>query len=88
MIFSMMGDGSLILLQAVADQMDRDGRIRDLWETVKTILDLVDDLGKLKDNTLYKKTVEAILKQIYECVLFLRWYAGKGFGGILYPSMC
>jgi hypothetical protein len=85
---SLFRDESLILLQAVADQVDRDDRIRSLWETVKTTLDLVDPLGKLKDMPLYKKMVEAILKQIYECVLFLRWYAGKGFGGMLCPSMC
>jgi hypothetical protein len=71
----------------VADQIGRDNRIRGIWETVQTTLDLVDPLGKLKDMPLYKKTVEAILKQIYECVLFLRWYADKTFGGILLPSM-
>ena len=40
-------------------------------------------LGKHKDEPLYRKKVALILKQIYECVLFLRWYADKGFGGIL-----
>ena len=59
-----------------------DNRIRDLWETVQEILDLVDHFGNLKDEPLYKKGVEAILKQIYEYVLFVRWYADKGFGGI------
>lgn len=72
----------------MANQIERDDRIRNLWEIVKRTVDLVDPLGEFKDKPLYKKTVEAILKQIYECVLFLRWYADKGFGGILCPSMC
>ena len=61
--------------------MDRDDRVRRLWNRVGDILDLVDPLGKYKNHRLYKRTVEAILKQLYECVLFLRWYADKGFGG-------
>ena len=40
-------------------------------------------LGKHKDEPLYKTKVGAILKQIYECVLFLKWYSSEGSGGIL-----
>ena len=72
----------LSLLQIVTDQIARDGRIRDLWSTVGDILDRLDALGKHKDERLYKKKVELILKQIYQCVLFLRWYGAKGFGSI------
>jgi hypothetical protein len=57
--------------------------VRRLWNRIRDILDLVDPLGKYKDHRLYNKNVEAILKQVYECVLFLRWYADKGFAGIL-----
>ena len=71
----------LILLQIVTEQIAREARIRDLWTTVGDILDRVGALGKHKDEPVYKKKVEVILKQIYECVLFLRWYAEKGFGG-------
>ena len=63
-------------------QIDRDDRVRSLWNRVGDVLDLVDPLGKYKEHGLYKKKVEAILKQIYECVLFLRWYAEKGFMGM------
>jgi hypothetical protein len=73
-----------ILPQVVAAQIDRDDRVRRLWNRIGDILDLVNPLGKYKDHQLYKKNVEAILKQVYECVLFLRWYADKGFAGILY----
>jgi hypothetical protein len=69
--------------QVVIAQMDRDERVRGLWNKVGDILDLVDPLGEYKDHRLYKKNVEAILKQVYECVLFLRWYADKGFTGLL-----
>ena len=78
----------LSLLQIVTEQIARDDRIRDLWSTVGDILDRVAALGKHKDELLYKKKVEAILRQIYECVLFLRWYAAEGFGGILSFPIC
>ena len=71
----------------MADQIERDDRIRSLWETVQSTLVLLDPFGKLKDLPLYKKTVEGMLKQVYECVFFLRWYAKKGFGGMLCPSL-
>ena len=74
----------LSLLQIVKEQIDREDRVRDLWATVGNILDRVSALGKHKDEPLYERNVESILKQIYECVLFMRWYAAKGFGGMLW----
>ena len=68
--------------------MALDNRIQNLWDTVNDILDLVDNFGDVKDEALYKKTIEAILKQIYEFVLFMRWYADKGFGGISFLPHC
>ena len=78
----------LSLLQVVTEQIARDDRIRDLWTTVGDILDRVNALGNYKDEPVYKKQVEVILKQIYECVLFLRWYAARDFGGILSLRPC
>ena len=73
----------LSVLQIVSEQIAREVRIRGLWTTVGDILDRVSALGKQKDEPLYKKNVEGTLRQIYECVLFLRWYAANGFGGML-----
>jgi hypothetical protein len=75
---------SSIIPQVLTAQINHDDRVCRLWNRIGDILDLVDPLGKYKDHRLYKKNVEAILKQVYECVYFLRWYADKGFTGTLF----
>ena len=52
-------------------------RIWILWLRIAQILDLVVQAEDLKKQPMYKNTLEMILEQIYQCVLFLRWY-GEG----------
>ena len=65
--------------------MDRDDRIHKLWARVAEILDLVVQAEDLKKQPMYAKTLETILEQIYQCVLFLRWFGERGFVGIRHP---
>jgi hypothetical protein len=68
-------------LQALKAQQDRDGRIRDLWEVVLDTLDFMKQADPLKEIQGLEKTVQSIMKQIYDCTLFLRSYGERGFVG-------
>ncbi|KAF8591398.1 WD40 repeat-like protein [Ramaria rubella] len=65
-------------------QQDRDRKVQQLW--VK-ILDTLDFMKQAEAAEIAKriqgveKTVQAIMKQIYDCVLFLRSYGERGFTG-------
>ena len=67
--------------------MKHDEHIRILWLWIAQILDLVVQAKDLKKQPMYKNTLETILEQIYQCVLFLRWYGERGFTGKLHLCM-
>jgi hypothetical protein len=66
-------------------QQDRDGKVRQLWGTVVDTLEFMKQAEPLNEIQGLEKTVQAIMKQIYDCVLFLRSYGERGFiGGYLF----
>ena len=67
--------------------MKCDEHICILWLQIAQILNFVVQAEDLKKQLMYKNTLEMILEQIYQCVLFLRWYGERGFTGKLHPCM-
>ncbi|KAF8583155.1 glycosyltransferase family 1 protein [Ramaria rubella] len=65
-------------------QQDQDDKVKQLWAT---ILDTLDFMKQAEDAEIperikgVEKTVQAIMKQIYDCALFLRRYGEEGFKG-------
>jgi hypothetical protein len=59
-------------------QQDLDNKIRTLLSTIRDMLGFLEDvdgvskIGKLQD------TVSSMMKQIYECALFIQEYGQKG----------
>jgi hypothetical protein len=68
-------------IQTLKAQQDRDGKVRDLWGVVLDTLDFMEQAEPLKEIQGVEKTVQSIMKQIYDCVLFLRSYGEGGFVG-------
>ena len=62
-------------------QQDLDDNVRKLWETVADTLDFMKQADWFDSISGFEKTVQAIIKQIYDCVLFLRSYGDRGFMG-------
>jgi hypothetical protein len=71
-------------------QQDRDEKVRQLWGTVMDTLDFMNDAEPLNKIQGLEKTVQAMMKQIYDCVLFLRSYGQQGFasGCLVYCIVC
>jgi len=65
----------------MAAQQDRDDEVRKLWGTVVDVLDFMKQAEPLKEIQGLEKTTQAIMKQVYECTLFLRDYESRNFGG-------
>ncbi|KAF8586931.1 WD40 repeat-like protein [Ramaria rubella] len=65
-------------------QQDQDDKVKQLWAT---ILETLDFMKQVEDAEIperiqgVEKTVQAIMKQIYDCALFLRRYGEEGFKG-------
>jgi hypothetical protein len=70
-----------IHFQALKAQQDRDEQVQQLWGTVIDTLDFMKELDPLGAIKGLEKTVQAIMKQIYDCTLFLRSYAERTFVG-------
>ena len=68
-------------LQILKVQQDRDEKVRGLWDLVVDTLDFMRQAEPLKEIQGLERTVQAIMKQIYDCTLFLRSYGEKGFVG-------
>jgi hypothetical protein len=68
-------------LQIIRAQQARDAKVRQLWDTVLDTLDFMKQAEPLKAIKGLEKTVQAIMKQIYDCTLFLRSYGDRGFVG-------
>jgi hypothetical protein len=61
-------------------QKDRDDKIVQLLSTITHLLEIVNEVGPIPKSFVLDRTVAAIMKQIYECGVFLNDYASKGFG--------
>jgi hypothetical protein len=64
--------------QSLIAQLDRDQRIQELWAAAADMLDFLKDSAVAVDS-IPASVVEAMMKQIYDCALFVREYAGIGF---------
>jgi hypothetical protein len=60
--------------------MDRDQKLQCLWATAADMLDVLkdDSDGRALDE-LSGSIVSDMMKQIYDCAMFVREYGGKGF---------
>jgi hypothetical protein len=71
----------ILRLQILKAQQDKDAKVRQLWDVVLDTLDFMKLAEPLKEIKGVEKTVQAIMKQIYDCTLFLRGYGERGFFG-------
>ncbi|KAJ6559940.1 hypothetical protein B0H19DRAFT_1146120 [Mycena capillaripes] len=70
--------------QAVKQQRETDKKIVELVGTMVTTFSFVEDIESLPEKIEgLEHTCLAIVKQTVECAIFIREYAGKGFGGRL-----
>lgn len=67
--------------QILKSQQDRDDKVRGLWAIVLDTLDFMRQAEPLKEIQGLEKTVQATMKQVYDCALFLRGYGEDGFTG-------
>lgn len=65
-------------MKALIVQLDRDQRMQQLWAAAADMLDFLKDSGVVLDSVPIS-IVEAMMKQIYDCALFVREYTGRGF---------
>ena len=68
-------------LQIIHAQQARYAKARKLWDTVLDTLDFMKQTEPLKAIKGLEQTVQAIMKQIYDCTLFLRRYEDQGVVG-------
>jgi hypothetical protein len=74
--------------QAVKGQLDRDAQLVDLVKTMEDVYSFVEASDSFQNKVhVLQKTIDRILKQTVECVIFIREYTGHGFGGELNISM-
>ena len=75
------------VIKVLKAQQDRDKKVQALWDTVLDTLDFMKQADPLKEISGLERTVQSMMKQIYECALFLRGYGEEGFIGI-YGTFC
>ncbi|TFY79027.1 hypothetical protein EWM64_g4985 [Hericium alpestre] len=69
-------------VQILKAQVDRDNRIRALWETARDVVALLDRKNSEDLQGEYlNRIITNVIKQIYECCQFLRKYGEQGFLG-------
>ncbi|KDQ11002.1 hypothetical protein BOTBODRAFT_115077, partial [Botryobasidium botryosum FD-172 SS1] len=68
------------LYQIPKNQLDRDDKIVRLISEIRDLYTTVHALEGVEKITELEDVVEAILQQTIECILFIREYAGLGFG--------
>jgi hypothetical protein len=70
------------VIQVVKGQLNRDSSIVDLLTTMEHTFAFVDAIENLPQKIpLVEDTIRDILKQTFECALFIREYADHGFHG-------
>jgi hypothetical protein len=68
--------------QIIQEQLDRDQAIIDLLDTMELAFAFVDVVETLREKiALLDDTIQNILRQTFECALFIREYAKHGFRG-------
>ena len=74
--------------QVVKGQLDRDAQLVGLVKTMEDVYSFVEASDSFQNKVhVLQKTIDRILKQTVECVIFIREYTGHGFGGELNISM-
>ena len=68
-------------LQAVKGQLDRDAQIMNLVNVMEDTYSFVGAVDIREKIKIFEDTVMSILQQTVECVVFIREYSGRGFGG-------
>ena len=69
-------------VQIIKGQLDRDQAIVDLLNDMELTFAFVDAVEILPDKiTLLNDTIKDILKQTFECALYIREYAKRSFRG-------
>ncbi|KAJ7584026.1 hypothetical protein C8J56DRAFT_952444 [Mycena floridula] len=61
-------------------QLDRDRKIQELWATAADMLSFLQEAQPVIEKSMLP-TISAMMKQIYDCAIFVREYSGKGFLG-------
>jgi hypothetical protein len=70
--------------QAVKGQLDRDAQLMGLVKAMEDVYSFVEASDSFQDKVhVLQRTIDRILKQTVECVIFIREYTGHGFGGEL-----
>jgi hypothetical protein len=70
----MMLIGHFSSLQALMAQQNRDDKIKELFLTMRDMLEFVGDVDALPKISNLQCTVSSMMKQIYECALFIQEY--------------
>jgi hypothetical protein len=65
-------------LQALKGQQDRDNKIKTLLLTIVDVLGFVEEVDALSKIRKLEDTVSSMMKQIYQCALFIQTYGEKG----------
>ncbi|KAG5634334.1 hypothetical protein DXG03_005969, partial [Asterophora parasitica] len=68
-------------------QLEREAKIRDLWDIIIDTLDFMKEAEPLKKVRGLEKTVHAIMLQLYHCACNLIEYEQKGFFGTVSSSL-
>jgi hypothetical protein len=57
---------------------DRDTNVQNLWASAANMLDFLKDATPVLEE-IQMRTVSVMMKQIYDCAMFVREYGCKGF---------
>ncbi|KAH7920285.1 hypothetical protein BV22DRAFT_813037 [Leucogyrophana mollusca] len=67
-----------VIPKTIGAQMDRDQKVQQLWSTTADMLSFLQDAEPVIEQC-QVHIVSEMMKQIYDCALFVREYCGKGF---------
>jgi hypothetical protein len=65
-------------LKALMKQKNEDDDIRELLLTMRDVLEFVEEVDALPKIRNLQSTVSSMMKQIYECSLFIQEYSKRG----------
>ncbi|KAG5641670.1 hypothetical protein DXG03_004519 [Asterophora parasitica] len=67
------------LAQIFEAQLEREAKVRELWDIIIDTLDFMEEAEPLKKMQGLETTIQAIMSQLYDCALHLKDYEQKGF---------
>ncbi|KAF5372684.1 hypothetical protein D9615_009871 [Tricholomella constricta] len=82
-VWTLLTSGSTILIE----QYERDARIQGLWATVLETLDFMKDAEALRDVRSLTGTVQAMMEQLRECLVYLTEYWGRSKADIMVKAV-